>query len=146
MNADESVRYFSNGTEGGIWMSEWCNRCVHDHALHTDTGEGCEHILNTMVEVFDPVFLRVTKTARHYQTGEPVDYETWECIEFSRCPCDRGPDDPGQPLKPTPDPNQGALFDADALMPGVWRDVVLDELGPTSSPLSVTPVPPNQAS
>lgn len=128
VSTEETVHYFSNGTEGYAWMDRNCDRCVHDHINHRPDADnpGCPHILSLYVGTPDPVFIpeMATYTDRH---GVEREYrETWTCIEFSRCPCDRGPDDPGEPAAPTPDPNQGVLFDVDALTPGVWRDVVLD--------------------
>lgn len=125
----DEVVYFSNGTEGRMWMSEWCDRCIHDHAeMHGPDGRGpgCLHIANTLIQAFDPVFIPETVTGIR-EDGTTWEFDTWSCMEFSRCPCDRGPDDPGVEIPPPPDPNQLALFDADALPPGVWRDVVLDE-------------------
>lgn len=112
------VRYFSNGTEGCAWMANWCDRCTHDHdEMHVQqVGPGCEHTANLYFGHYDPVFTR----------QDPLEFAGWRCIMFSRCQCDRGPDDPGVEPAPIPDPNQGALFDVDALAPGVWRDVVLD--------------------
>ena len=123
----ESVRYFSNGTEGRMWMAEWCDRCTHDHGTHReewDAEDGCPHLLNTLSNLFDPVFIRTSITL-----PSGYEFQTWDCVEFSRCPCDNGPDDPGVEPTPIPDPNQGVLFNTTDLMPGVWRDVVLDELG-----------------
>lgn len=33
---------FSNGTEERSWQSRWCDLCVHDHGMHTDSGPGCD--------------------------------------------------------------------------------------------------------
>lgn len=114
-------------------MNEHCNRCVHDHGTHRDewTDNGCEHILSTILETFDPVFIRTVETIVR-EDGTSWDWHSWDCVEFSRCPCDRR-DDPGVPMVPPPDPNQLVLFDASMLMPGVWRDVVLDELQLTTT-------------
>jgi hypothetical protein len=124
----DDVRYFSNGTEGYGWMAENCDRCTHDHINHRPDADdpGCPHIASLFFGTHDPVFIpEMTKWTD--KNGVEREYVgTWTCIEFSRCACDRGPDDPGVEPKPTPDPNQGALFDTGELMPGVWRDVVLD--------------------
>lgn len=123
--ADE-VRYFSNGTEGQAWMAEHCNRCRHDHGTHRpewDAEDGCPHVLSLVVGTADPVF--IADTLSMPSGGE---LSTWACVEYTRCPCDRGPDDSGVPLPPVVDPNQSALFDADRLMPGVPRRVYLDEV------------------
>lgn len=29
---------FSNGTEAVAWQATWCDRCLHDHYVHTDAG------------------------------------------------------------------------------------------------------------
>ena len=138
MNADTDVHYFSNGTDGQIWMNEWCNRCANDHGTHKAEWDedGCPHIVSTLVHQFDPVFIPTEELVER-PDGTTFVWSSWSCMEFRRCPCDRGPEDPGvEPPAPI-DPNQGALFDTDGLMPGVWRDVVLDEL--TSNLESVTP-------
>lgn len=125
----DSVYYFSNGTEGDIWMREHCNRCLHDHGTHQPewgAEDGCAHILSMMAGTANQVFIRVPHAT--------AQFDVLECTEFTRCPCDRGPDDPGVPEKRPIDPNQGALFDTDGLMPGVWRDIVLDELTPAEAP------------
>jgi hypothetical protein len=115
-----SVCYFSNGTEGEWWMSRWCYRCVHDHNFHGDDGSQdnpCLHQLNLYLHAHDPVFLRSDDNPRG-----PVP-DRWTCIEFSRCSCDRGPDDPGVEPPPPIDPHQIALFDADEVAAGVPADV-----------------------
>lgn len=114
-----SVCYFSNGTEGEMWMSLWCYRCVHDHNFHGDTGsqtDPCLHQLNLYLHESDPVFLATNDDPRAV-------VDRWTCIEFSRCPCDNGPDDPGVEPTPSPDPNQLALFDREAVAAGVPADV-----------------------
>lgn len=124
----DDVHYFSNGTEGHMWMADHCDRCVHDHGMHTDAENdtGCDHLLNTLIHAYDPVFIRTSETVTR-DDGTTFEWESWDCVEFSRCPCDRR-DDPGVPLPVPSDPAQGVLFDASVLMPGVWRDIVLDEL------------------
>ena len=42
------VHYFSNGTEGEIWASAWCNNCTAEHEVHegADPSEkGCPILL-----------------------------------------------------------------------------------------------------
>lgn len=33
--------YFSNGTEGGMFIESWCSRCVNWRDLDDGRGEGC---------------------------------------------------------------------------------------------------------
>jgi len=119
------VYYFSNGTEGSIWSAEWCNRCASDHVTHCgadDFENGCRHIVSMIYGLPDDAFIRVDN-----DRGT----DDLHCLNFTRCSCDNGPGDPpGEPPPPPVDPNQGALFDVEAVTPGVWRDVVLDTLTP----------------
>ena len=119
------VYYFSNGTEGSLWSAEWCERCTHDHTNHGPDAtfeNGCPHIVSMLTGSADDVFVR---------TMNDRGYTDLQCIAYSRCTCDNGPGDPpGEPPPPPVDPNQGALFDVEAVTPGVWRDVVLDTLTP----------------
>jgi hypothetical protein len=122
VSASDRVFYFSNGTEGSIWMADNCDRCVGDHAMHVDQDDvdhGCPHILSMICGTHDDAFVRIDNDRG---------YDDLHCTKFSRCPCNRGLDDPGVELPPPIDPNQGALFDVERVMPGVWRCVVLDEL------------------
>lgn len=120
----EPVYYFSNGTEGRIWQDQWCNRCTHDHVTHNpepDYENGCRHILSMVAGIEDDAFIRINNGR----------YDELHCLNFARCSCDNGPEDPPGPPPPMPpNPNQGVLFDVEQVAPGVWRDVVLDELKP----------------
>lgn len=130
MSAEEDrshQHYFSNGTEGEMWMSNWCYRCTNDHSFHGDgpSTNPCETQASLYLSIADP-FLIGTEREVVLKSGIPLTFTEWSCINFRRCPCDNGPDDPGEPTPIPPDPNQGELFDASKLMPGVYRDVVLD--------------------
>lgn len=108
--------YFSNGTEGRAWSAQWCDRCTEDHGMHGDQwSEGCPLILSMLVGINEPELLGDNFT-------EPM-----TCLRFSRCQCDRGPDDPPGPPPPPPvDPNQGLLFEVTTEMTGVTRGAALD--------------------
>ena len=43
----------SNGTEGEMFMEQFCYKCVHDKAYQDGTGDSCEIICNTMVYSID---------------------------------------------------------------------------------------------
>lgn len=117
------VHYFSNGTEGHIWQHNWCDRCVNDHEYahvepwYEPDGAGCPIICDLLLGRANPAMIEMPDGA----------WPRWHCMEFRRCSCDRGPDDPpGEEPEPPVHPGQGALFDGDALMPGVPREAVLD--------------------
>ena len=122
------VHYFSNGTEGFAWMDEWCNRCANDHCTHNadpDYENACGIIRDLISHRANPAMVDFRRQTKY---GELPD---WKCMEFSRCSCDRGPDDsPGPEPEPPVHPDQCVLFDADALMPGVPRGALLDVLDP----------------
>ena len=119
---EEKVHYFSNGTEGYGWMANWCDRCVNDHSTHLrepDYDNGCPHICSMMNHEPIPAMIRLDEGV----------WGSWTCMDFRRCSCDRGPDDPSEPdPEPPVHPGQGAMFDADALAPGVPRGEYLDSL------------------
>ena len=56
--ADVELYRPSNGTEGEVFMSQWCAQCVRDKAHREDFEEdGCEIIAMTMaVDVDDPAY------------------------------------------------------------------------------------------
>jgi hypothetical protein len=111
-----------------MWMSRWCYRCTHDHNFHSDNGsqtDPCLHQLNLYMHEPDPVFFASNDDPRAV-------VDRWTCIEFSRCACDNGPNDPPAKPPPTPpDPNQFALFDVDEVAAGVpadvWHDTFTNE-------------------
>lgn len=49
MSAERIEHPFANGTEGRAWMAEWCNRCLHDHGMHDDSGNGCPIFVHSIV-------------------------------------------------------------------------------------------------
>lgn len=115
--SDTKRHYFSNGTEGYGWQSRWCDRCANDHGMHNgNMGEPqCPHIMDLLFGNDNGVFLGDNFT-------EPM-----TCIDFTRCTCDRGPDDPpGEKPPPPIDPNQGALFDITEVAMGVPAVVYAD--------------------
>jgi hypothetical protein len=88
----------------------------------TQNGPGCELVAISMLgDEWIPEW--VDNSATEGFTMPPA----IDCIKFSRCTCDNGPDDPpGEEPPPPVDPNQCVMFDADALAPGVPRAVFLD--------------------
>lgn len=59
----------SNGTEGEIFMSQWCARCNKDaaHRADPDTGKGCRIIVYSMgFDIGDPNY---PKEWVHDETG-----------------------------------------------------------------------------
>lgn len=112
---DHERHYFSNGTEGSIWMAQYCNRCNNDHAFHKDQGDGCELAL-AMVMGWDVPELEELPDPRR------PGLSTLHCLAFAPCPCNGGGGDPGPP-RPRPElPGQERLFDADTVPPGIiWR-------------------------
>ena len=100
---------------GSIWMAHWCYRCVHDHvATHVGEQEaryedGCQYLCLLLAGEEPDVFLS------HEEPNDGRSPGAWspdlyECRMFERCPCR---DNPGwePPVKPTPDPNQGLLWE-----------------------------------
>lgn len=87
---------FSNGTEGEMWMSRWCERCSNDPVDPEEQAtNGCPLILIAL-EAHTPA------------EWLPQPFESpdrYHCIEY------RSPDDgPGEP-QPIPDPpGQPGLF------------------------------------
>jgi len=77
----------SNGTEGEIFMSQWCARCSRDRARREgDAFDGCEIIFLTMAyDVDDPSY---PKAWVQDDDGAP------SCLEFA------GEDADDQPLDP----------------------------------------------
>ncbi len=51
MTEDVTLYRPSNGTEGEIFMGQWCARCQHDD--YHDGGDGCPIIGNTMALAVD---------------------------------------------------------------------------------------------
>lgn len=113
--------HFSNGTEGYAWMANWCNRCERDHAAHIETYEngGCEVLCRELLGLPVPEFIEGTG-----RLGDTI-----HCVEFRPCTsCGHG-DGGGEPdPRPIPiHPDQGLLFDATELAPGVPAGVLQDE-------------------
>ena len=77
----------SNGTEGMIFMAEWCEQCARD-SHNSDEGPWCEIISNSFIGNV-PEWI--------YRDGKPV------CKMFTR-------EDGDGPLEP-PDPRQQKLFE-----------------------------------
>lgn len=108
-------------------MARWCYRCTRDHNFHSDDGPQNDPCMVQMSMYIGQRNGALISSPRTIQLSSgPLEVDDWQCVEFARCACDNGPDDPGVIPPPPPDPNQAALFDASRLMPGVWRDVVLD--------------------
>lgn len=114
----------SNGTMGEIWLHQWCYRCVHDHNFSHDPtrwgdGPGCEIQLRMVSGEDTPEVVQ-----EDYPLGQGWDPESLVCRMFERCPCQ---DDPGwnPPVKPTPDPNQGLLFEVIDESPGLPMAIML---------------------
>lgn len=120
------MSYFSNGTEYEAWSAAWCDRCEVDHDdLHggRSDGPGCILVALAMCDEEVPQWIDNTPTDG-FTFPPPI-----SCMDFRRCACDGGHNDPpGEPRPPKPDPNQTVLFDGDALAPGVPRGVFLDEI------------------
>jgi hypothetical protein len=116
----------SNGTMGDYWMRHWCYRCVHDHGFShvderlQDSGESCEILLRMIIGEETPEVVQ-----EDYEGGWPP--ESLVCRMFERCPCK---DDPGwePPIAPTPDPNQGLLFEVIDESPGLPMTVIPIEM------------------
>lgn len=103
----------SNGTMGHMWMDRWCFRCVHDHvASHRGDGEpdyenGCELLCLLLAGMGDDMPEFISHEEMNDRGWTP---DSYECRVYERCPCqDEGGWEP--PVKPTPDPNQGLLFE-----------------------------------
>jgi hypothetical protein len=98
----------SNGTEGEIFMCEFCYQCIHEKWSHTqnDDDKKCEIITLTMgLDVDD----------KDYPSEWTFDAEgNPTCTKFQKWDWGNNgdPDDPDNPNKPPdpPDPNQLNLF------------------------------------
>lgn len=79
-------RFFSNGTEGRAWEALWCQRCVNDHSMHDEDGDGgCVHLLHALCredDLLDGVW--IDESERFGFTMPPA----VRCVEFAECgPC-----------------------------------------------------------
>ena len=104
--AGESFRP-SNGTEGMIFQSAFCDRCIHEnYNPQTGCGKHCEVLTATML--FDERDAEYPKEWRFDSDGWPV-CTKWVKWDWNN---DGDPDDPDNPLAPPPppDPNQLDLF------------------------------------
>ncbi len=64
----------SNGTEGEMFMEQFCNRCGHDEAYQNGTGDSCEIVANTLFYALnDPKY---PKEWKRDSNGEPT------CTQF----------------------------------------------------------------
>ena len=104
-----------------MWLHRWCFRCVHDHKFSHgpelgDGADGCELLCRLYCDEPTP------ELVDHYEGG-PWSPDSFECRMFERCPCR---DDPGwEPTDPpTPDPNQGLLFEVIDESPGLPMFVI----------------------
>ena len=79
-------RFFSNGTEGRAWEALWCQRCEHDHSMHSPDGEGgCVHLMHAMCGMDDELAgVWFDESERFGFTFPPA----VRCAEFKACePC-----------------------------------------------------------
>lgn len=101
----------SNGEMGRMWTAIWCDRCIHDHAAShvgpdvAQYEDGCPLLGRMYMSPQGTDFPELRESQEPTGGWNP---EKLECLLFDRCPCE---DDPGWEPVPTPDPNQGALFD-----------------------------------
>lgn len=101
----------SNGTMMDMWLDRWCFRCINDHpASHgaDDYENGCEILAHLYMADHDENIPEMVGHDYEWRDGWSPDH--YECRMFERCPCR---DEPGwePPVAPTPDPNQGLLFE-----------------------------------
>ena len=66
----------SNGTEGEMFMSQFCYRCKHDNYTDETPNSGCKLILLSMCNYTDEPNYPAAWT--HDEEGEPT------CTEFER--------------------------------------------------------------
>lgn len=97
---------FSNGTDGEMWMSRWCERCSNDPVDPEEQAEnGCPLILIALEGYTPAEWLRQSQDSP----------DRFHCVEYrgrddGNGDSDDGPPPPVEP-RPIPDPpNQPALF------------------------------------
>lgn len=73
----------SNGTEGEIFMSQWCARCVRDEGSREDSGDGCAILADTFA----------------YRISEPEYPKEWRSDGPQGPRCTAFTDDPDAPLR-----------------------------------------------
>lgn len=83
----------SNGTEGEIFMSQWCNRCLRDRARREgDAFDGCDIVTRTMA--FDIDHPSYPEEWVQDDDGSPA------CLSFTAEDDDNQPIDPRAAVRP----------------------------------------------
>jgi hypothetical protein len=84
----------SNGTEGDIFMTQWCGRCLHDQAHREGHGDACDIATDTMAySISDPEY---PKEWRQDGPSGP------RCTNFQPENVETQPLDPGAVVTPLP--------------------------------------------
>lgn len=94
---------FANGTEGEMWMSNWCERCTHDTEEKQNKGGGCPLVLVAIMQRTPSEWLDGPRD----ENGLFSRYDQYHCVEFR----DRkNPPNDGPSRGPRPMPGQGQLI------------------------------------
>lgn len=89
------VPAFSNGTEGEVWMANWCHRCLRDAPFRNGIAKsGCPLILVALMDRTPAEWLDGPRD----EQGRYSMADQFHCIEF------RGPGGRGGEPRPKPDP------------------------------------------
>lgn len=102
MEASRDRAAFANGTEGEMWMANWCERCKHDTPAKQAKG-GCPLVMVAMMQRTPSEWLDGPRD----EHGRFSRYDQYHCVEF-RDINDKGGDGPSR--GPRPMPGQGELL------------------------------------
>jgi hypothetical protein len=109
---DQAHRPFapSNGTEGMIFTSAFCDRCLHEKFNHTqnDSDKKCDILTRSVIYWPDTQDPNYPSEWQYSAEGWPV-CTSWQYWDWDN---DGDPDDPDNPATPppAPDPAQLDLF------------------------------------
>jgi hypothetical protein len=110
---ENKIRYIpSNGTEGQMFIDNYCERCIHEKWLHhQESDEGkCEILSNSLMN-HQPCYDKDLKQDG-WEWFCNKDYTGRVCNQFKHWDWDNN--DGNEPPKPEPyDPNQLVLFSFD---------------------------------
>lgn len=80
----------SNGTDGDIFVSQWCSQCIHEQGFRDGTGDGCAILAAAFAHDVD---------SPEYPMEWTLDSEA-----NAECPAFVDEDEPIEPLKATQAP------------------------------------------
>jgi hypothetical protein len=114
-NEQQVIRFMpSNGTEGMIFVDNFCLQCIHEKFMHTQNHDDrkCEIFDNSLLND-RPCFNKDLKLDG-WEWFMDKDCQNWECKQWQKWDWGNDPDDLSEPPEPPPyDPNQLLLFTFD---------------------------------